>query len=280
MARTNAMSIYLEDGVTLASLQEVYNGVLDNVSKMALSSQLKNQNFSGNPMAGSVEIKRFVNSVVKAYGTARTAGEADKLNAEAITVNINTPKEIVEEFEAWDVEQYGIANLVSRRSGTYTDSMVRFMDSLFFAQAEADGTEVTLTGSTDVEKLEELIQALETVSNDYVDGVDRDLISVSLKPSVYGALRNYIDTLPNPVDGGVAVNRFHGVRVYSNHRQTEDAIAMVDGSIAMPVSITGVKVSDIDMSVAVSAGLFFKYGLKTIMPDLIVYADFTPVVSA
>ena len=277
MARTDAMSIYLEDGTTLASLEEVYGGVIDNVSKIALSSQLKNQNYSGNPMAGSIEVKRFVNSAVKAYGTARAAGEADKLDAEPVTIPVNVPKEIVEEFNAWDVEEYGIDSLVSKRSATYTNSMVRFLDSLFFAQAETDATAITLTIAPYVDQLEELIQAIETVENDYVDGVDRDLISVSLTPEFYGIFRNHIDTLPNPNEGGVDIAMFHGVRVFSNHRQTSDAICMVDGSIALPVAIQGAKVGEIDMSVDVSAGLFFKYGVKSVTPDLIADAAFVAV---
>jgi hypothetical protein len=280
MARTNAMSIFQEDGETLAQLQEVYNGVLENISKMALSSVFKNQNFSGNPQAGSVEVKRFVNAGVENYGTARTAGEASKLNAEQITIPVNVAKEITEEYTYFDVEQYGIVDLVSRRMPMFRDKMVRFMDSLFFAQAETDGTEVVLTSEDYVGKLEELIQSIETTSNDYVDGVNREDIVVALKPSVYGELRNYIDTLANPVEGGVAINTFHGVRVYSNHRQTEDAIAMYSGAIAMPVSIQEVFAERVPLSVDIASGVFFKYGLKTVMSDLVKYASFSDEVSA
>ena len=42
---------------------------------------LKSQLYTGNPAAGSVEFKRFVNSASKAYGTARAAAKGDKVTA-------------------------------------------------------------------------------------------------------------------------------------------------------------------------------------------------------
>ena len=40
---------------------EAYKGVLDNVQKVAISTQIKNTDLSGNPEAGTVEAKRFAN---------------------------------------------------------------------------------------------------------------------------------------------------------------------------------------------------------------------------
>jgi hypothetical protein len=277
MARQNAYNIYAEDGSTPSKLMEVYNGVLDSVEKMALSTQLKNQTLSVDPNAGSVEVKRFVNTAVKNYGTARAAGNADSLNAEVITINLDTRKEVIEEFTQLDVEQYGVENLVSRRSQNYVNSMVRSLDTAFFTEAVSAGTSTVLSGATALAKFEELVQAIETTQNDYVDGVDRADIVVSLKPATYGELRNYIHTLPNPNQGGVAIETLNGVRVFSNHRQSVDAIAMYNGAVAQPVKIIGVKTSDIDMSVDVSSGIFFSYGTKAVMSDLIRYASFSSV---
>jgi len=158
-------------------------------------------------------------------------------------------------------------------------AMVRELDTAFFTEAVSAGTEVTPTGSTIVEKVEDLIVSLETVSNDNVDGVDRDMILLFLKPAVYADLRTYIDTLPNPVDGGVDVNMFHGVRVFSNNRQTEEAIAMVEGAIGQPVVAQPYQAERIPLSNAVAVELFYHYGTQAVMADLIMYADFD-VISA
>ncbi len=273
MARTNAMNIVKEDGSTPALLAELYNGVLDNVAKRALFAQMRNTNLSGDPRSGSVVVRRFANGQVDNYSDT----DDNKLEALEVTVNVNTAKKIRERFVDWDIAQYGIENLISQRTQNYETSMISFMDSVFFAEAEASGTQVTLTGDTDADKLEQLIQSVETVSNDYVNGVDRALITVTLKPAVYGRLRNYIDSQPNPVDGGLRIDTFHGVRVFSNHRQTVDAIVMVNGAIAMPISIVGAKVDQIPGTVESYAGLYFKYGVKTVMPDLVKYASFEEV---
>ena len=96
MARTNAISL-LAGTSTPASLSEIYGLVIENVQKGTLANSLKSQQYTGNPAAGSVEFKRFVNSESKAYGTARTAGKGDKVTAPPTTVNQDPHKEIVEE---------------------------------------------------------------------------------------------------------------------------------------------------------------------------------------
>ena len=76
----------------LPDLAEVYGLVIDNVQKSTLSTALKSQQYTGNPAAGSVEFKRFVNSESKDYGTARTAGKGDKVKAPPTTVNLSQHK--------------------------------------------------------------------------------------------------------------------------------------------------------------------------------------------
>ena len=102
MARTKAISL-LSGTDTPADLAEVYGLVIDNVQKSTLSTALKSQQYTGNPAAGSVEFKRFVNSESKDYGTARTAGKGDKVKAPPTTVNLSQHKEIVEEVAKFDL---------------------------------------------------------------------------------------------------------------------------------------------------------------------------------
>jgi len=275
MARTDAISIFQSNGATADKLREVYASIVDQIQKGALSVALKNQELSGNPLAGSVEVRRLMTATVRNYGTARTAGEGDQVKNNGVTINLDQRKEIVEEINNFDVEQYGLDGMLARRSQNFSLGAIRHLDSAFFTIAESAGTEVTLTGSTLVEKIEQLIQSVETVSNDNVDGVDRELLDLVLTPEVYGLLESYIDTLPNPMSGGVDVKLFHRVRVHSNVRQTEDAICMVRGSIGQPVAMVDFQVAPIDLSNETAMAMFFNYGTKAVMADLIKFGTVT-----
>ena len=171
MARTNAISP-LAGASTPATLAEIYGRVIENVQKSTLSTTLKSQLYTGNPAAGSVEFKRFVNSASKAYGTARAAAKGDKVTAPPTTVNLNQHKEIVEEVAKFDLDTFGVAGVMQRRADNHVVSMSAELDRAFFAQAAADGTAFSpASGVTAIQEIvESMIQTLETVHNDYVDG--------------------------------------------------------------------------------------------------------------
>ena len=78
MARQDALSIYTDDSQTKDKLAETYGEVIENVQKGAISEQIKNKNYSGDPTTGSVEIDRFKNAEIKDKGTARTAAKVWK----------------------------------------------------------------------------------------------------------------------------------------------------------------------------------------------------------
>jgi hypothetical protein len=277
MAREDALSVFLTNGVTADKLQETYAEVVDMVQKGAISSQIKNVNLSGNPEGGSVEVKRLMTAASQDYGTARGVGEGDKVSNNGVTINLDTDKEIVEEVEFKDVQLYGIADILGKRKLNHEKAMIRELDTAFFAEAEDAGTEATITSSTIQDQVEELIQEVETTSNSNVDGVDRDMIVLTVKPAIFGQLRTYIDSLPNPVNGGVNVDSYHGVRIFSNNRQTADAICMVVGSIAQPVTATPYAVERIPMSNSMAVELFYTFGTKAVMADLIQYATFSEI---
>jgi hypothetical protein len=280
MAKTSTIGININDDTTNDTLIEKYAEVVDMVQKSAISQQLKNTNLSGDPTSGSVIVRRMKTSVSQTLGTARTNGAGDVLNNNPVTVNINVDKEIVEEVAQKDIDLFGIADLLGKRMANHQLAMIRELDTAFFTEAVSGGTdkssELTELDST-VEKLEALIQTVETVSNSNVDGVDRSMIAVALKPAIYGALRNEIDLLPNPLAGGVDVKYFHDVRVFSNSRQSKDAIAMAVGSIAQPVKSQPYTAEKINLSNDYAVELFYSFGTKAVMPDLIMYADFDEV---
>lgn len=277
MAKQDALNIFLSDGSTEDKLIESYSELVDMIQKGAISSQIKNVNLSGDPESGSVEVRRLMTAASQAYGTARTARAGDAIKNNGVIVNLDQDREIVEEIEWKDIQFYGIGDILAKRQGNHQLAMIRELDTAFFAEAVSAGTQVTITSSTIEDQIEELIQSVETVSNDNVDGVDRDMLVLTVTPAVYGQLRNYIDTLPNPLDGGVDVKRFHDVRIFSNTRQSVDAICMAVGAIAQPVVAQPYEVDRIPLSNAMAIELFYHYGTKAVMPDLIKYAAFSAV---
>ena len=132
-----------------------------------------------------------------------------------------------------------------------------------------------------------MIQTLETVHSDYVDGVDRSMMDLVLTPAKYGLLRTFLDTQSNPnVDtAGEEFGMYHGVRVYSCTRMpvtTEtveetktkttvtDALLMVRGAVAQPVVVNQYGDPEkIQLSNDYAVSLFYDYGTKALTPDLI-----------
>ena len=275
MARTNAISL-LAGASTPATLAEIYGRVIENVQKSTLSTAMKSQLYTGNPAAGSVEFKRFVNSASKAYGTARTAGKGDKVTAPPTTVNLSVHKEIVEEVAKFDLDTFGVEGIMRRRADNHVLSMAAELDRAFFTEANTSGTAFTpASGVTDIHKIvESMIQTLETTKNDYVDGVDRGLMELVLTPAKYGELRIFLDTQSNPnVDTAAEeFGMFHGVRVYSCTRLPDkcSALLMVRGAVAQPVvSNQYSNPEKIPLSNDFAVSMFYDYGTKALTPDLI-----------
>ena len=90
----NALNI-TTDGSTKDALAESYGNLLDSFQKGAVSEQLKNKNYSGDPTTGSVKVDRFKNAATEDYGTARAVGKGKALtNSGKVTINLDTDKEI------------------------------------------------------------------------------------------------------------------------------------------------------------------------------------------
>jgi len=274
MARTDALSIYTNAaGSTADKLAESYGKVIESIQKGALSEQLKNKDYSGDPTTGSVEINRFKNAASANYGTARTAGNGTSLkNTGKVTINLNVDKEIVEEIEEKDVRTFGVADIIARRRGNHGKRAIADLDSAYFTALESAATAVTLpTGVTAIEEVAEtMIQAIETVSNDWVDGVDRDMIALTLSPAAYGKLRNHIDKVMVENDyGKEEIEIFHGVRVYSNTRQTAAIIAQIFGAAGQPAMFNEYQDEKVPLSNAHAVELFYSYGTGVVTPDLV-----------
>lgn len=277
MARTNAISIL--SGVSApATLTEIYGLVIENVQKNAVSVGLKSQQFTGDPTTGSVEFKRFHNSTPQSYGTARTAGKGSKITAPAVTVNLSEHKEIVEEASKFDIDTFGVAGIMRRRADNHVASMTASLDREFFSKAVSEGTEFTPpSGDPPITaKVEAIIQAIEEIKNDYVDGVDRGMMNLILSPAQYGELRTYLDEQPKSNVDTASENfgLYHGIKVYSSTRLPNGiaGIIMIDGAIAQPAVINQYSEPEkIPLSNDYAVSLFYDYGTKTLTPDLVLY---------
>jgi hypothetical protein len=280
MARTKAISL-IQSGATKADLKEISGLVIENIQKETLSSGLKSQAYTGNPAAGSVEFKRFKNSASKTYGTARAAGAGDKLTIPPTPVNLDQHREIVEEAAKFDLDTFGVANIMARRADNHVDTVVAELDEAFFQTGVIAGVSYEPASGMDTieKKLEDMIQKLETVKNDYVRGIPRSIMRLVCSPSFYGEIRNYLDKSANNANVDTAAEDFaifHGVRTYSSVYLPNgiDAVLMIEGAIAQPVVTYPYKDPEkIPLSNDYGVAMFYDYGTKALTPDLIFFYE-------
>ena len=272
MARQNALSITQLNGSTPEKLAELYGQVIENVQKSALSMRLKNNAWSGDPTSGSVEFDRFANATSRAYGTARAAGEGDKLRSGKVTVNIDTDREIVEEISRKDVKLYGVANIMARRAVNHDKVVAAELDRAFFDELVSAGSVHSFSASNVEDKFEELVQLVETTTNQFVDGVDRSQIVVTVSPAIYGQLKNKLNTLNDRGSEDENIQGLNGVEVLSNTRQTADWIVFTYQSVGQPVTADKYQDEKINLANDHAVELFYSYGTKCLTPDLVHYA--------
>lgn len=276
MARTKAISL-IQNGATKVELVELSGLVIQNIQKDTLASGLKSQSYTGNPASGSVEYRRFKNSVSQDYGTARAAGKGTALTVPPTTVNLNTHKEIVEEAAKFDLDTFGVGNIMARRADNHVDTVAAEFDTAFFQAAFDEGTAFTApAGATDPGKIvEALIQTLETVKNDFVRGVPRNIMRLVLSPAFYGDMRDYLDKTVHNANVDTAAEdftTFHGVRVYSSVflPANAEAVIMIEGAIAQPAVIYPYKDPEkIPLSNDYGVSMFYDFGTKVLTPDLV-----------
>ena len=281
MARTKAISL-IQNGATKVELAELSGLVIQNIQKDTLASGLKSQSYTGNPASGSVEYRRFKNSVSQDYGTARAAGKGTALTVPPTTVNLNTHKEIVEEAAKFDLDTFGVGNIMARRADNHVDTVAAEFDTAFFQAAFDEGTAFTApANATDPGKIvEALIQTLETVKNDFVRGVPRNIMRLVLSPAFYGDMRDYLDKTVHNANVDTAAEdftTFHGVRVYSSVflPANAKAVIMIEGAIAQPAVIYPYKDPEkIPLSNDYGVSMFYDFGTKVLTPDLVfTYSD-------
>jgi hypothetical protein len=262
-------------------LKEAYDGVIENVQKGTVSFKIKNTDLSGDPTAGTVEAKRFVNASSQPYGTARTAAKGTAVKGKTVTVPINVDREFVEEIEEKDIRLLGVDGLVAKRSANHAQRMVAELDTEFFAEGKNSGTQFKPAKAvTDIKDIvESAILQLEKLKNNYIDGLDRSMLSITFDPDTYSAMRMYLDTVVNTnVDTtSEEFNMYHGVKCYNSNRLPSGVKfeIMMDESIAQPITSKPYSAERIPLSEAVAVEMFFYYGTKAVTPDTIFWYDGT-----
>jgi hypothetical protein len=277
MARTPALSIYVDQSVK-AELMNKIAGVFENLAKKTISGRLKSKNGALSEKAGSFEFKRFANANRQAYGTARAAGEGNKVKATPVVVNLDRDSEIVEEVNAFDAASFTEDDLnafLARRQTAVQQSVERDLDREFFAAVKTGGTKSAVTidlSKPIVPQLEEAIVAVEMTSNEYVDGVDRELMALVLSPSLYGKVKtelndcyNFAGTTADEVFKGI-----NGVASFSSNRLPEgvDFEIIVMDSVAQPVTISAADIEKIPLSNEYAVEIFYRNGTKVLAKEL------------
>ena len=267
-----ALNIMLQDGETQDNLKHVLSGVLENVEARAVSEQIKAKNGSGNPEGGVIEYKRFVNAELKDKGTARTAGKGDPVKAKPVKVVIDTDKEIVEELQGKDVRLYGIDGMAERRKGNHQSAIIRYLDREFFAKV-LEGTEVTAKDNVQ-DTIDDLLERARTLKNDFIDGIESDLLVIVVNSRYRKAMKKILDDLPNGTNPKEqAIGMYDSVRVYESNRLPTDveAVVMMDGAIAQPYYVSEYSAEKVPFDDAVALEDYLYKGTKALMEDTIFY---------
>lgn len=281
MAKQNSLNIqdYLNDDV-MDSLAETLDGVIENIQSGCVSEALKAKNGSGDPTTGSVEYKRFANAVIQEKGTARANGKGNKVKAKPVVVNIDDDKEIIEELQEKDLKLYGVDGMAKKRSKNAQDVIKTYYDRKFFRIGRDAGIQVErVSGDTTKKIVDRLISTAKVTKNDFVDGVDEELIALVVNTKYKGELKDYLDSLPNgttPSNG--AIGMYQSVITYESNRMPSDvpAMVMLKEAIALPNYTSEYGAEKVPFDDAIALELFAYSGGEALVPEIILYdCDYT-----
>ena len=281
MAKQSSLNIadYLNDTV-MDNLAEILDGVIENVQAGCVSEALKAKNGSGDPTTGSVEYKRFANATLQEKGTARTNGKGTKVKAKPVVVKIDDDKEIIEELQEKDLKLYGVDGMAKKRSANAKNVIKTYYDRKFFKIARDAGVQVArVSGDTTKKIVDRLISTAKVTKNDFVDGVDEELIALVVNTSYKSDLKDYLDSLPNgtsPSNG--AIGMYQSVITYESNRMPSDvpAMVMLKEAIALPNYTSEYEAEKVPFDDAIALELFAYSGGEALVPEIILYdCDYT-----
>lgn len=263
------------------NLATVLNGVVENVQTRTVSELLKNKNGSGDPEGGTIEYKRFANSVLRTKGTARLAGKGDDLVSQPVLVNLSDNKEIVEELQIKDVKLFGIAGMAEKRAENFARRIAAYLDRAFFGEAVSAGTQFTRGTLTDKKDIvDAMIVQAKTVSSDFIDGIDAEDLAIVLSADYTKAMKNELDLLPNgTVASNGLIGRYDGIDTFESNRLGTgvQAVVMLKGAIAQPYLLSEYNAEKINLDDVIALQNFLYTGVEALSPEAIIYDKDTTV---
>ena len=257
------------------NLATVLNGVVENVQTRTIAELLKNKNGSGDPEGGTIEYKRFANSVLRNKGAARTNLKGDDVISSPVLVNLDDDKEIVEELQLKDVKLFGIVGMAEKRAENFARRIAAYLDTKFFAEAVSAGTQFTrgaLTTAKDI--VDGMIVDAKSVSSAFIDGIDAEDLAIVLSPSYRKDLKEALDALPNGTKAANGlIGQYDGIEVFESNRLGTgvNAIVMLKGAIAQPYLLSEYNAEKINLDDAIALQNFLYTGVEALSPEAIIY---------
>ncbi len=283
-----ATSIAYQSSVVLDDLLMAYGQIQGTIVAQFISQPFINRNYADNSVmerAGTVQVKRFISAISQAYGTARAADEANKLQNNGVDVKIDTDREIAEDMSQKDRLLYSVDGpqaLLASRVGDFGISIGSELEYAYFIEladaATIIGNVIDLSSkSTISDKVTLLIETLEKVgiptATENVKGVDRSEMIIFIAPEFFDELESEIQLLPNPLGGGVNARFFRRVRIEPALRQTVDISIQRRNSVAQPLVLgDSFDVRKKELSADYYSYLPYFYGTKSLTPDVTMIA--------
>ena len=120
---------------------------------------------------------------------------------------------------------------------------------------------------------------METTSNAYVDGVEREQMALVCSPALYQAIKNELNDCYN-FAGTTADEVFKGldgVAAFSSNRLPSgvDYVLLTMDAIAQPVMLSDTDIEKIPLSNEYAVEAFYRYGAKVLAQELVIYGGFT-----
>ena len=190
-------------------------------------------------------------------------------------------KEIVEESQGKDVRLYGIDGMAEKRKVNHQSAIIRYLDREFFKEI-LKGTKVEAKATVQ-ETIDDLLERARNLKNDFIDGIESDLLVIVADSKYRKSMKKILDELPNGTDPKEqAIGMYDSVRVYESTRMPAGVrvAVMIDGAIAQPYYVSEYGAEKVPFDDAVALEDYLYKGTQALMEDTIFYVQDETTVQA
>lgn len=124
--------------------------------------------------------------------------------------------------------------------------------------------------------IDDLLERARTLQNDFIDGIESDLLVIVVDSKYRKGMKKILDELPNGTDPKEqAIGMYDSVRVYESNRMPKGVrcVVMMDGAIAQPYYVSEYSAEKVPFDDAVALEDFLFKGTKALMEDTIFYVE-------